>query len=212
MKRKYTDEIVLSLFWVSIIGLILNGKNSTWFPIIYNLALGVIPIYLWEKNNRDYETLGFQQRHFFKQILYGFALFILIITPIIIFYIINYDINIIYKDINDTKDVIVKIIIMVFVGFGEEVYFRGYLLNLIYMATSIKYITILATAVIFGLLHFIMHANLMQLIFTIVIGVIFAAARMYIKNCSLLSLILAHNLINCFTDLVRRFCRFYIKS
>ncbi len=83
---------------------------------------------------------------------------------------------------------------ILFVGVGEETVFRGYIQNQFTVwLKKCKWLSPLIAAVIFGLWHLI-NGNIIQVLFTTLIGCVFGYARYFIKDCSLLSAIIAHGL------------------
>lgn len=208
MNNKNYYEIMSSVFWVFLSCLFVSSEGSNFMMlIIYNLALGVIPIYLWISNNRSLEVLGLFRLHLSKQLIAGVILLLIVITPIkviLLIFDIKYN-QLLAGSINDIREVIVRFFIMVSVGFGEEVFFRGYLLSLFFSATSSKIFTILATSVIFGLSHLIVNKSIIQMIFTTIFGILLASGRMYFKNCTLVSLIITHSFYNCILIIIMFF-------
>nr|MCR5146583.1 CPBP family intramembrane metalloprotease [Clostridia bacterium] len=85
----------------------------------------------------------------------------------------------------------------VYVTFGvavaEEFIFRGYLLNILKRMSKNTIIPIIVTSLLFGLFH-ILNGNIIQVIVTTLIGLILVICKEKIKNCTLLSLIIAHGL------------------
>lgn len=83
---------------------------------------------------------------------------------------------------------------ILFVGFGEEVVFRGYIQNQFTIwLKKCKWLAPLIAAAIFGLWH-IINGSLIQVLLTTLIGCVFGYAKYFIKDCSLLSVIIAHGL------------------
>ena len=81
---------------------------------------------------------------------------------------------------------------LVFVGFAEETLFRGYLMKAIQKLIKSKIATALLSSVLFGAWHFILSGDILQVIFTTIIGLIFAIPVLYSKKCTVLSTSLAH--------------------
>jgi len=79
------------------------------------------------------------------------------------------------------------------VALTEEFIFRGYLLNNIKKISNNSIIPIIITSLLFGLFH-IFSGNVVQIIITSFIGLILVVCKEKIKECSLLSLIIAHGL------------------
>lgn len=83
---------------------------------------------------------------------------------------------------------------ILFVGVGEEIVFRGYVQNQFSIwLKKCKWLAPLIAAVLFGFWHLI-NGSLIQVLFTTVIGCVFGYANYFVKDCSLLSVIIAHGL------------------
>lgn len=83
---------------------------------------------------------------------------------------------------------------ILFVGVGEEIVFRGYFQNQFTIwLKKCKWLAPLIAAVLFGLWH-IINGSPMQILFASLIGCVFGYAKYFIRDCSLLSVIIAHGL------------------
>jgi membrane protease YdiL (CAAX protease family) len=91
---------------------------------------------------------------------------------------------------------------IIFVGFAEETLFRGYILNAIRRLSSSSAAAIIISSLLFGAWHLI-NGNLIQAVNTSLIGLIFAIPFAKGKNCSLLSVALAHGLYDALLDVLR---------
>lgn len=77
------------------------------------------------------------------------------------------------------------------VGVVEEFIFRGFFYTKLEMLFDSPIGGIVGSSILFGLFHFL-GGNIVQIILTGFLGVIFCLCRIKIKNCTLLSLIIAH--------------------
>jgi len=77
------------------------------------------------------------------------------------------------------------------VGFVEEFVFRGFVYKKIKNISQKDMIAIIASSMLFGLFH-LFSGNIIQMLMTACIGVFFCFCRLKVKNCSTLSLIIAH--------------------
>lgn len=80
---------------------------------------------------------------------------------------------------------------IVAIGLVEEFVFRGFAFCKIEKLTGSTIGATIASSILFGLFHFL-SGNVMQLFLTATIGLIFCMCKLKIKNCTLLSLIIAH--------------------
>lgn len=77
------------------------------------------------------------------------------------------------------------------VGFVEEFVFRGFIYEKIKSISQKDIVAIIVSSILFGVFH-LFSGNIIQMIMTACIGVFFCLCRLKIKNCSTLSLIIAH--------------------
>ena len=77
------------------------------------------------------------------------------------------------------------------VGFVEEFVFRGFVYKKIKTISQKDIIAIIVSSVLFGAFH-LFGGNIIQMMMTSFIGAFFCFCRLKIKNCSTLSLIIAH--------------------
>lgn len=79
------------------------------------------------------------------------------------------------------------------VGFVEEFVFRGFIYQKIKRISQNDITAVVGSSVLFGIFH-IFNGNIVQMIMTACIGVFLCFCRLKIKNCSTLSLIIAHGI------------------
>lgn len=77
------------------------------------------------------------------------------------------------------------------IGFVEEFVFRGFVYEKIKRISQNDLIAIISSSVLFGIFH-LFSGNIVQMIMTACIGAFWCFCRLKIKNCSLVSLIIAH--------------------
>lgn len=83
---------------------------------------------------------------------------------------------------------------ILFIGVCEELVFRGYIQNQFEIwLKKCKWLAPLISGVLFGLWH-IINGSLFQVLITTLIGWVFGYCKYFIKDCSLLSVIIAHGL------------------
>ena len=83
---------------------------------------------------------------------------------------------------------------ILFTGLCEEIVFRGYVQNQFEIwLKKCKWLAPLIAAVLFGLWH-IINGSLIQVLFTTLIGCVWGYGKYFIKDCTLLSVIIAHGL------------------
>lgn len=79
------------------------------------------------------------------------------------------------------------------VALAEEFVFRGYLFHKLLEIKQSKWFAILVSSLLFGLFHSF-QGDVLQVIVTTFLGVLFCLFREKIKTCSLLSLVITHGL------------------
>ena len=79
------------------------------------------------------------------------------------------------------------------VGLAEEFIFRGFIYNKIKKISGNDMAAVIVSSVLFGLFH-IFSGNIVQMIMTALLGALWCLCRLKIKNCTLLSLIIAHGI------------------
>lgn len=79
------------------------------------------------------------------------------------------------------------------VALAEELAFRGYLFHKLLELWPSRWFAIIVSSVLFGLLH-VFNGNVMQVVVTALLGLLYCVFREKIRGCTLLSLILAHGL------------------
>lgn len=79
------------------------------------------------------------------------------------------------------------------IGFVEEFVFRGYIYSHIKTIWHKEIAAIAGSSVLFGVFH-LFGGSIVQMVITAWIGALFCSFRLKIKNCSILSLIIAHGI------------------
>ena len=80
---------------------------------------------------------------------------------------------------------------IVAIGFVEEFVFRGFVYQKIKSIFRKDITAVIGSSVLFGVFH-LFSGNIIQMVMTALIGAFFCFCRLKIKNCSTLSLIIAH--------------------
>lgn len=80
---------------------------------------------------------------------------------------------------------------IVAIGFVEEFVFRGFIYQKIKSIFRKDITAVIGSSVLFGVFH-LFSGNIIQMVMTALIGAFFCFCRLKIKNCSTLSLIIAH--------------------
>lgn len=86
------------------------------------------------------------------------------------------------------------------VALVEEVFFRGFLFTRLLGIKNSKWFAIIVSSIVFGFSH-IISGSLIQSFVAVFLGILFCVCRDRIKNCTTLSLIIAHGFYNAFITL-----------
>ncbi|WP_312653968.1 CPBP family intramembrane glutamic endopeptidase [Proteiniclasticum sp.] len=79
------------------------------------------------------------------------------------------------------------------VALAEELVFRGYIFNKIVLLSGSRSTAIILSSILFGFFH-VFNGNVLQIIMTFCMGMMFCYFREKIKSCTIISLIIAHGL------------------
>ena len=167
--------------------------------IITYLTIGLVPFIFCIKNKIK---VGLKKENLLKQIIIGIVIALLMnlfitIIPILLFGKENLYTGSNYKYL---WQFIYYFIYCVFaVSLTEEFIFRGYILER--LKTNKKIIPILISSILFGLFH-IFTGNIAQIFITTFIGLILSISKEKIKNCTLLSLIIAHGIYDFLIEVI----------
>jgi len=144
----------------------------------------------------EFKSLKIEKRYLFLNILYGLLIALLFtffigLLPLLIN---SGDRNVLVIDLDAIG---FKLIFdVIFVGFGEELFFRGYLLRQFRKwFKHYDFFAPLVVGLIFGLWHLI-NGSWQQMIITSLLGVSFGYLVYYLKHCNWLSVSLGHGIYN----------------
>lgn len=207
MKNKKLIEIIVAVIGVFLMeyGLIcFNQYVLMSLPLAARMILMIImywiialvPIIFCVKNKEKLSDIGFRKEKILKQVLIGtgiacvMSIFFTLI-PMFIFGKENTYSSSKFKYI--WQYVYQFIYLVAGVALTEEFVFRGYLLKNMKDICKNSIVPIITTSLLFGLFH-IFNGNIVQVVMTSFIGLIFVICREKIKDCSLLSLVIAHGI------------------
>lgn len=205
MKIKSKIEVlavVLSAFIIVIVApmILQNFTNETEklvVKILLYVLLAGVPLTLSRIAKRPVFTLGFRKDKLLKQVLTGLLIFaVVVLIYTIPIFILGDNKTILLGEKRNGIGIIISYIIfdILFVGMGEETLFRGYFMERFHTWTNSGVWAVVISSVIFGIWHFPGGQDFVQVIVTALIGAIYATSKLKIKNCSTLSLGIAHGL------------------
>jgi membrane protease YdiL (CAAX protease family) len=149
---------------------------------------------------RRFAELGFTAKNLSKQLLWAGAIFLMLTVYMTVWALFVGLENYIGTEKQPLWFALPQKII--FVGFAEETLFRGYILGAIKRISGSAVAAVILSSLLFGAFH-IINGNLIQAVNTSLIGLIFAIPFVKAKNCSLLSVALAHGFYDALLDILR---------
>lgn len=160
---------------------------GVWLPL-------VIPAVLMKRNGETLTWLGFTKVRLLRQIVIGV---LLALGTAAIFYGIPACFGI--RLANTTYHKLWEFLLnaayqIFFIAVAEEILFRGYLYQKLLDLKLPVWGAALICSILFGLAHIISAGSWLQCLCTAIIGFFWCAVRITIKDCSLLSLMIAHGL------------------
>lgn len=171
------------------------GVRMVTMPLVYWL-IAVVPLILKAVNRERCSEYGFTRNRLFLQILTGIGIaFVMSALLTLLPHLIGYgELVSSGKSYQHLWQFLYELFYTVFaIGAVEEFVFRGFFYHKVKQLTSSEITTIIVTSILFGCFH-LFSGNIIQMIVTGCIGAVFCICRLKIKNCSTLSLILAHGI------------------
>jgi len=178
-----------------------TSTGSMPFVILYELALYVVlvgcAVLANKLNNRSlFDGLGFRARPVRKQVLIGLVMSAVTISFILLALVLLEDRANVLSFKARTPLVLLYYLIhgFVFVGFGEELLWRGYFFNRARELTGSGVWAVVLSSVLFGLWHYPAGQDILKVIVTAGLGAFYATARLKIRDCSTMATGVAHGL------------------
>jgi len=165
--------------------------------IVVYWSLLIIPMILMAVNKEHIKDLGFTTKKLFKQIVIGIIIAvsmsaILTVIPILL----GFGDIIGSKNYTQAWQFIHDFIFSIFsIALVEEFLFRGYIFHKLLKIKNNRMFAIILSSVFFGFFHIFTGLSV-QILTTAIIGFFFCICREKIKDCTILSLIIAHGLYN----------------
>lgn len=142
-------------------------------------------------------TLGMSNRSFTRQIGVGLVFFLLLsVIFIVVPLLLGVDRTQLLSFKARSLGILIFYVIYdwVLVGLGEELIFRGYFYERLQKLTDSGVWTVFLSAILFGLFHFPLHQNWLQVGMTTLLGVLFGLVRWRVRGGSTLATGIAHGL------------------
>ena len=166
-----------------------------WWPML------IATIFFMRRDKETAKDIGFTKAKILWQILVGIvvavgSLFIFIVLPALFGFQMGY-----VGSMNPLSIVMNLVYMLLAVALVEEIIFRGHLFKKLFDISGSKWFAIVVSSILFGLFH-IFNWNILQIVFTTLIGAYFCICRDRIKHCTLLALIIGHSLHNAFLPVI----------
>lgn len=179
LPEKHTDEVKNKTFNIQDA---INGSLRPMTIFIVTLT-GVLLVWLFNKyiDKRTFKSLGFDWKGFGNQAMAGFFLpFVLLGTGTLILFYVKY---LTWTDVHlDGTLFIINVVTMVLVAFGEELVFRGYVLNNL-MQSFNRWIALATSALLFATFHIgSPGANILPLINVFIAGLLLGVNYSHTRN------------------------------
>jgi len=165
------------------------------------ILLVAIPFVICIIMKRPIGALGFKKEDLLKQILIGCGIFAFLASLMTIAVLVLGENAkmLIGSKLTGIGSIIYSIVfLIVFVGMGEEILFRGYFLERFKTLTGSVAWAIILSSILFGAWHFPGGQDFLQVFITAMIGAILGFSMLKFKNCSTLSVVIAHGLYDVF--------------
>jgi uncharacterized protein len=208
LTREFVElvAVLLTSFLVIVLFVIFSPSifsSNVMFPIkmLYELSpfIILVAIVYWlgkRKKSPITSSLGFQLNPFVKQILIGIGIFAITISFVIIPLLAGVDKTEVLNFKARSPMILTYYLIkaMIFAGIGEELVWRGYVYGRLKEITGVGMWAVVFSSILFGLWHFPNGQNILQVIMTTGLGMIYGFARLKVKECSTLATGIAHGL------------------
>lgn len=200
IKKILIYGIVVLFILAFLLGLItraLGVYGSVTSGIVYYVCLITIVIYTVKViEHQSLESIGFDFKNIIKNVVLGIGIFALLTAVFYSYYFIVYGIEPKFVHLSLFQTLLKMVYFICFVGFTEELIFRGYLLDRLKEILNSKIYAVLLSSVIFALWHFPTSYYFGQVIFAFFFGIILSTIRVKTKGNIILALAIGHGLYN----------------
>ena len=195
--------IYLTLFFISS----LNSKSLELYIIkntlYYLISISIVIIYIVFFDKNLYKLLKITGSNLKKEILVGVVFFLFLSLFTIIPFMVTKNEELLPSKLPSFKILIYFTLFDIcIVAPCEEFIFRGYFFEKLNQIFDNSLIANIISSLLFGLLHYPNKKSFALIIPPMIIGFIFTLCKTKIKNCSLISLSIAHGLNNSLITLI----------
>lgn len=193
----YGIIVVITMFSKSIVAIGSTVPARMILTVLIYVAIGAV-VFLFVKRDRlSLSNLKISRVYLGRQILIGLCIFAFTFAMTVLIPLMA---GMEKSDVLSFKSPTIPILIFYLiydflcVGLVEEFAFRGYFYAKFEKLLSVSWIPMLLSSILFGFFHFPNTLNLLNVLVTTAIGIVYGICRWKIKNCTLLSLTIAHGL------------------
>lgn len=213
-KKHLAFETAFAVLLVNLSAIWLHSLHlyGAWrLQFVLQFAFGAVPILVYRYQDRPLANLGFGAKQPLRQLLFALLMLLAILvwgSATTLGYCLTGSsfAEALGGKLSGSEPLAMLLIFQLFfVGFGEEILFRGYFLDRILAISSSRKTALILTSVLFGFGHFWAARSVMQVMTTALCGYILAYGRLRFKDCSVVSVALAHGVYNCILVLIRIF-------
>ncbi|MDR0964432.1 MAG: CPBP family intramembrane metalloprotease [Clostridium sp.] len=191
----YFINLVILIYAADIIDLGRNVTEKALLQVAVYLGMAGAALLIFHTGGWGKSSLGFHRNNLGQQILIGLGIFavtymVYVGLPMVLGYA---DLALPAWAPSSLQILFFHIFFdLVCVGLGEEIIYRGYFYSRFRLVFRAPWVTILLTSCLFGLCHYPSTRSFVNVVTTGCLGAIYALARHKLKNCTLLSLGIAH--------------------
>lgn len=192
----YAAILLILAFAGSIVALGSAVPVKMLLKVLLNVVLAGIPFIICRMRKISFKELGFSRSNIGKQALIALGIFAVIFClTVLIPLLIGIDKRSVLSYKYPLEILIFYILFdLIVIGFGEEFIYRGYFYNRLGKATNSRLAAVIISSLLFGFSHFPGSQDFLQVATTTGIGLVYGFSRYKIKNCSLLSVSVAHGM------------------
>ncbi|PRR68794.1 CPBP family intramembrane glutamic endopeptidase [Clostridium thermopalmarium] len=191
----YITALIIAGFSRAIVSLGKDIPTKMIITLLIYIVMTAIPFLIIILRKIPFTQLGYTKDNIGKQLRIGFLIFCITISFVVmpLFFGVSNEEVLSIKYSSILVLLFYFIYDFLFVGFGEEFIFRGYFIQRLATAESDLF-AIIFSSLLFGLWHFPNGHDVFQVIMTTILGLFYGFSKYKIKNCSTISVSVAHGL------------------
>ena len=198
----------LFAFLFGLISRFLGVYGSIISGFIYYTCLVIIMAYMVKRvEKHTFVSKGLSLHSIVKDVILGIGIFVVLVIIFYSYFFVLYGVKPNFVHLTLFETILRAIYFIWFVGFAEELIFRGYLLDRFKELLNSKIYAILLSSLLFALWHYPVSYNFGQVVFAFFFGIILSTIRVISKREVMVALVIGHGLYNFFPFLVGYFIK-----